>query len=56
MIGNAANPVAGDGTQQVVFTNWNLDGDRGYGYKTWEGQLRQTPNGAMVTEEMFVMD
>jgi hypothetical protein len=24
-------------TAHDVFCNWNLDGDRGYGYKTWDG-------------------
>ncbi|HKO42442.1 MAG TPA: zinc dependent phospholipase C family protein [Pyrinomonadaceae bacterium] len=26
-----------DELQDVVFCNWNLDSDRGYGYKTWDG-------------------
>ncbi len=26
-----------DELQDVVFCNWNLDGDRGYGYKSWDG-------------------
>jgi hypothetical protein len=26
-----------DKLQDVVFCNWNLDSDRGYGYKTWDG-------------------
>ena len=26
-----------DRQRQTAFCNWNLDGDRGYGYKTWDG-------------------
>ena len=26
-----------DDLQDVVFCNWNLDADRGYGYRTWDG-------------------
>jgi len=26
-----------DDLEDVVFCNWNLDGDRGYGYKSWDG-------------------
>lgn len=26
-----------DDQRQTAFCNWNLDGDRGYGYKTWDG-------------------
>jgi hypothetical protein len=26
-----------DKLQDVVFCNWNLDADRGYGYKSWDG-------------------
>lgn len=25
------------GAEEWVYCNWNLDGDRGYGYKTWDG-------------------
>lgn len=33
----AKNWQDGSADQDVAFCNWNLDGDRGYGYKTWEG-------------------
>ncbi|GMT48116.1 MAG: hypothetical protein IEMM0007_1682 [bacterium] len=28
--------------QKYVFANWNLDSDRGYGFKTWHGFLNKT--------------
>jgi hypothetical protein len=37
----------GEGNPNVVFTNWNLDSDRGYGYKTWSGKLT-APNLAIA--------
>lgn len=35
----------------VLFANWNLDADRGYGYLTWRGFVSQPPNS--VDEEPY---
>jgi hypothetical protein len=35
MIGIAADTNASEATRDIAHTNWNLDSDRGYGYKTW---------------------
>lgn len=35
MIQTAASTEASSREKDVAHTNWNLDGDRGYGYKTW---------------------
>jgi len=40
--------------ESVVYTNWNLDSDRGYGYKSWRSNpLKLTPP-TMVTNEKYV--
>ncbi|MDH5590170.1 MAG: zinc dependent phospholipase C family protein [Gemmatimonadota bacterium] len=39
MIGTAANGGAPAGARDLAFTDWNLDADRGYGYKTWKGTV-----------------
>jgi len=39
MIGTATDPDATDADRTVAFTDWNLDSDRGYGYKTWAGTV-----------------
>lgn len=39
MIGVAANPAASTAEHEMAHANWNLDSDRGYGYKTWAGSL-----------------
>ena len=46
MIKNAEIPTL----QKYVFTNWNLDSDRGYGYKTWHGFLNKTLHRGEVPE------
>jgi hypothetical protein len=38
MIATAHHPP-NPGAKDLVFTNWNLDADRGYGYKTWAGDI-----------------
>ena len=38
-IGTAADPDAAERARNLAHTNWNLDSDRGYGYKTWLGAL-----------------
>ena len=44
MIRTAIDPSSSDAMKKAVFTNWNLDGDRGYGYKTWDGDVPSQPN------------
>lgn len=53
MIGIASNPEAPGAARAVAFTNWNLDSDRGYGYKTWRGILPPVP-AIPVTDEFYV--
>ncbi len=36
MMKNARNPATAV-SQRAVFADWNLDGDRGYAYKCWDG-------------------
>lgn len=35
IIGAAADPNTPETWRDIAHTNWNLDSDRGYGYKTW---------------------
>jgi hypothetical protein len=37
LIKNANNPNLQPDERALVYTNWNLDGDRGYGAKSWVG-------------------
>ena len=50
MIATANNPSATTTAKNTTFANWNLDGDRGYGYKTWTGGIGDTA----ITGEEFV--
>lgn len=58
-IGNAIDFAAwliinakGSQKESVVYTNWNLDSDRGYGYKCWTSNpLKLTPPTMVATEE-----
>ncbi|NUO00121.1 MAG: zinc dependent phospholipase C family protein [Saprospiraceae bacterium] len=34
-------PDVGEEAKNILFTNWNLDADRGYGFKTWKGEIPQ---------------
>lgn len=53
MIGVAANPGSTGTERAIAFANWNLDSDRGYGYKTWRGDLPPVP-AVPVTNEVYV--
>lgn len=53
MIGVASDPGAGEDLKRIAFTNWNLDADRGYGYKAWEGEI-PGPGEEAVAGEAFV--
>ncbi len=37
LITNAASGNSDAATREVLYADWNLDSDRGYGYKNWEG-------------------
>lgn len=55
----AADEEATDDAKQVAYTNWNLDSDRGYGYKTWMADEDGIPkdvndNDGEVLGERFV--
>jgi hypothetical protein len=55
MIRVANDSQAGDDMKNVAFTNWNLDSDRGYGYKVWKGVIPQkTENNGIVAGEVYV--
>ncbi len=59
VIQTAADPSATSGDKDVAFTNWNLDSDRGYGYKTWMVDPDGIPedendNNGVVQGERFV--
>jgi len=47
MIGIANDVAVNSNLKDIVFTNWNLDSDRGYGYKTWKGIIPNTANGTI---------
>jgi len=49
MISVAADTGASSSELEMAHANWNLDSDRGYGYKTWAGSLPFT--GAPVVDE-----
>ncbi len=49
LIDTAADPRADADKRAVAFTNWNLDADRGYGYKTWTGAV----TSGTVREERY---
>lgn len=42
MIGMAGDEGASERQKIVCFTDWNLDADRGYGYKTWDWMIDGT--------------
>jgi hypothetical protein len=46
LIGNAITGM----DPSMLFADWNLDSDRGYGYKNWKGTLKETEIG-LATEE-----
>jgi hypothetical protein len=55
-IGSAANVAAWMITNPdnpITLTNWNLDSDRGYAYKQWNGNLPSPPNQT-ITDERYI--
>ena len=41
-------------TLSVVYTNWNLDADRGYGYLTWRGTVPHADPFVVQDEALLV--
>lgn len=54
MIATAADPRASGVEQQMAFANWNLDSDRGYGYKSWFGDFARADGAVEVRDERYV--
>ncbi|OUS01055.1 hypothetical protein A9Q86_09940 [Flavobacteriales bacterium 33_180_T64] len=56
VIENAIDESAAEDIKKIVYTNWNLDADRGYGYKTWEGDVPKDKNDqqSSVVNEIFL--
>lgn len=59
VIQTAADSSAPEIDKNVAYTNWNLDSDRGYGYKTWETDPDGIPsdvndNDGQVEGERFL--
>lgn len=54
----AADGDADERERELAHTDWNLDSDRGYGYKAWRGDVPEGPddNGGFVEDEEFVDD
>ncbi len=51
MIRNATN----QSLEKYVFANWNLDSDRGYGYKEWHGfQSKALNHDQSVSPELYI--
>jgi hypothetical protein len=42
MIKNANDPTITDENRSILYANWNLDSDRGYGYLSWSGTIKGT--------------
>ncbi len=42
--------------RKIAFTNWNLDSDRGFAYKTWNGRIRVFENDGSDQVEMSTDD
>lgn len=51
MIQHANEPNFPADIQNVLYTSWNLDSDRGYGYHTWEGIVPNSTPCAVEDEE-----
>jgi len=48
MIRHANDPNITEEVQKMLYADWNLDADRGYGYRTWRGSV---PNDEPFTVE-----
>ncbi|HEY43860.1 MAG TPA: zinc dependent phospholipase C family protein [Anaerolineae bacterium] len=50
MIQHANNPNITEEMRSVLYTDWNLDSDRGYGYLSWEGHIPHAGSFAVDQE------
>jgi hypothetical protein len=55
MITTANDPSAAERERNAAHANWNLDSDRGYGYKTWSGKLPFAATDPPISDD-FVND
>ena len=46
---SAGNNVPDD-VRNLLLTSWNLDSDRGYGYKAWRGEVPSNANDPVANE------
>jgi hypothetical protein len=51
MIKNANESTISDETAKAIYADWNLDSDRGYGYKSWDGAF--DASSSKITPENF---
>ena len=51
MIKTASAQGVDQSLKSILYTNWNLDGDRGYGYKTWSGLVPENGSGNVIDEK-----
>jgi len=55
MIRHANDPQITGDIQNILYTAWNLDADRGYGYHTWRGEVPEAAPFSVVHEEYFTV-
>ena len=55
MIGQANDATAPEDVKKILYANWNLDADRGYGYRTWRGTVPSS-DPFTVENEQYVPD
>jgi|Deesub1362B_J571_1020462.scaffolds.fasta_scaffold08336_1 hypothetical protein len=53
MIRHASDPGTSGDTLKILYANWNLDADRGYGYRTWKGTV-PTADPYAIPDEVYV--
>lgn len=51
MIAHANDPGITDENRSILYANWNLDSDRGYGYLTWKGTVPDADPFTIEDEE-----
>lgn len=51
---SAANSDLTSNEQRIVYADWNLDSDRGYGYKSWDSNF--DPDENQLSDEAFMND
>lgn len=50
MIATSAGNNVPDADQAILRTSWNLDSDRGYGYKAWRGEVPSNADNPVMNE------